>query len=101
MRERTPKSRAHATWLLLAGLAALLPSTSPATSTGISGVSGKSGFICTTCHFGGMKPLVSFSGPTTMQPGDTATFRFTVQSQSSLQVAAGLDVAASQGTLAI
>ena len=42
-----------------------------------------------------------FEGPTEVAPGATATFRFVVQSQSpSHQVAAGLDIATSAGTLA-
>ena len=68
-------------------------------STGITGVSGKQGSSCSACHSGGVTPTVQFEGPTQLGPGETGTFRFIVQSQSSKQSAAGLDVAASSGTL--
>jgi hypothetical protein len=70
-----------------------------ATSTGITSVSGKSGIICNACHSGGTAPLVRFEGPTEAEPGALLTFRFTVTSQSANQRAAGLNVAASLGTL--
>jgi hypothetical protein len=43
---------------------------------------------------------VHFEGPTQLAAGATGTFRFVIQSQSSKQIAAGLDVAASGGTFA-
>jgi hypothetical protein len=68
--------------------------------TGVTGASGKSsGFFCNGCHVGGTAPTVAFDGPTTMDRGSTATFSFTVASHSASQIAAGLDVAASGGTL--
>ncbi|MBI3782418.1 MAG: hypothetical protein HY270_03345 [Deltaproteobacteria bacterium] len=69
---------------------------------GINGVSGKSnGFYCRNCHAGGTAPTVAFGGPTAMILGSTATFSFTVTSNSASQIAAGLDVAASAGTLGL
>lgn len=46
-----------------------------------------------------MQPTVHFEGPDQVALGATATFRFVIQSQSSKQVAAGLNVAASSGKL--
>lgn len=70
--------------------------------TGIVGLSGKSnGFYCRNCHAGGTVPLVAFEGPTVVQPGMMATFRFTVISQAAGQTLAGFDVAGSGGTLGL
>jgi hypothetical protein len=70
-------------------------------STGITGVSGKQGSTCRSCHSGGVAPTVHFEGPDQLAAGATAPFRFVVQSQApSTQVAAGLDVAVSAGKLA-
>ena len=83
---------------LILGFAA----TGSANSTGIVGLSGKaSGFFCRNCHAGGTAPSVTFDGPTRMDPGSSATFRFTVTSHSASQVVAGLNVAASEGTLGL
>jgi hypothetical protein len=69
---------------------------------GVDGLSGKnSGVYCRNCHSGGTVPTVALEGPTTMDLGSTATFRFIVTSQSVNQIAAGLDVAASAGTLGV
>lgn len=47
-------------------------------------------------------PTVALSGPSTLDPGATGDFTFTVTSSApSTQVAAGLDVAASAGTLIV
>lgn len=71
-----------------------------ATSTGISGFSGKNTSICTSCHGGGVAPSVRFEGPTEVAPGVQVTFRFVVTSNNSnAQKHAGLDVAVSAGTL--
>jgi hypothetical protein len=48
---------------------------------------------------GGDVPTVTFEGPSTLGPGDTGTFTFNVQSNGPHQSAAGLDIAASAGTL--
>lgn len=73
-----------------------------ANSDGVNGASGKnSGFYCRNCHAGGTAPTVAFEGPTTMGLGATAIFRFIVSSHSPTQMSAGLDVAASAGTLGL
>ncbi len=77
----------------------LLASASWANSTGLAGYSGKSGFNCNICHSGGSVPVVAFDGPAAMNPGQTSTFTFTVSATSSLQGRAGVDIAASDGTL--
>jgi polyvinyl alcohol dehydrogenase (cytochrome) len=68
---------------------------------GISGYSGKQGQTCQFHHSGGVKPLVQFDGPTHVAPGEVGTFTFSVHSQSSSQIVAGLDVAASDGVLGL
>ena len=74
-------------------------------SKGINGYSGMQGVICNACHTGGEAPSVTLtlSGPPLpLNPGDTADFVFTVRSSApGRQRAAGLDVAASGGTLRI
>ena len=71
-------------------------------SRGITGVSGKQGQICNqpACHGGGVAPSVTLVGPTELVPGAIATFRLVVRSNSSRQIAAGLNAASSAGTLA-
>lgn len=71
-------------------------------STGITGVSGKQGAICNQpgCHAGGVAPSVRFEGPTQLEPQAIATFRFVIRSNApQQQIAAGLNVAASDGML--
>jgi len=69
---------------------------------GIVGASGKdSGYYCRNHHVGGTVPTVAFEGPTVVTPGAMATFRFAVTSNSVDQIAAGLDVAPSAGTLGL
>lgn len=80
---------------LVAGLAA----TGSANSSGRTGVSGKEATFCRNCHGGGTPPTVLFEGPTTASPGSILTFRFVVQSNSGNEVAAGFNVAASDGVL--
>jgi hypothetical protein len=66
-------------------------------STGITTYSGKSGplVICNACHAGGAVPMVSFSGPTTLAPGDTGTFTLSVLSADlDLQTFSGIDISA-------
>jgi hypothetical protein len=55
---------------------------------------------CPLCHTGGTTPSVILNGPTTVLPGDTATYTFTVFGNPS-QPFAGLNVSASDGTLAL
>jgi len=91
---------AHAAWVVSFSLG--YAATGFANKTGITGASGKSnGFYCKGCHSGGTTPTVAFDGPTAMDPGSTATFSFTVSSHSASQIAAGLDVAASDGILGV
>ncbi len=70
---------------------------------GIAGYSGMDhGLICTACHFGGKVPTVAFTGPTTLAPGATGDFTFTVTSSApSVQTNAGFNVAADGGKLAV
>lgn len=90
----------HIRALVFAALVVLHPWPGLAYSTGITGFSGKEGSSCSTCHLGGVSPTVHFEGPTEVAPGALATFRFVVQSQSpSQQIAAGLGIATSAGTL--
>jgi hypothetical protein len=89
--------------LAICGMVGLHASRVLAFSTGQTGYSGKAGFSCTpTCHTGGVAPVVSFQGPDQVTVGAIATFHFVVESQApSVQIAAGLDIASSAGTLAI
>lgn len=78
----------------------LLGSQARASSTGIVGYSGKQGATCQdSCHGGGAQPVVCFDGPTRVAAGALATFRFSVFSRSERQIAAGFNVAASDGSL--
>jgi hypothetical protein len=90
-------------WLALTvcGLVGLHAARVHAFPTGQTGYSGKAGFSCTpTCHIGGVAPVVSFQGPDQVAAGAVATFHFVVESQApAMQVAAGLDIATSAGTL--
>ena len=88
--------RSIASFMVIAVLALFSPRPAPATSTGIVMFSGKQDprQTCAECHAGGTAPLVEFSGPTVLAPGAVGTFQFRVQSQGSLQIAAGFNVAA-------
>lgn len=86
----------------LAWLAAMLailcqPAVSRAFSSGIpSTVFGPTG--CPLCHAGGATPTVVLSGPTTVDPGDTADYTLTIFGNGSQQYG-GLNVAADGGVL--
>ena len=86
-----------------AGIVAVLflSSHASANSGGIAGYSGKSGPNCGQCHTGGVAPMVQIVGPTTLEVGQTATYRIDVISGATSQKNAGIDVAASDGTLAV
>lgn len=93
-------------WLSVAYLlvsAAMEPNVAGARDDGTIGLSGKnSGTFCSNCHGGGEDPTVTFSGPTVVAPGAIATFAFTVRSGAPLsQLYAGLNLAASDGTLSV
>ncbi len=65
---------------------------------------GNAGTGChfTTPGFGTRPPLVRFEGPTQVDPGSQSTYTFIVTSQSpTIQIQAGLDIAASSGALGI
>ncbi|WP_455211666.1 PKD domain-containing protein [Kaarinaea lacus] len=81
-------------WLLIPGQAIAVPS-------GISGYSGASGSTCTACHpAGAAVPTVTLSadsGSTTVDPGSTTSYTLTMTGGPASN--AGLDVAASAGTI--
>jgi len=66
--------------------------------TGISGASGKSGFICNQCHSGGATPTVQLTGPATLAAGAQATYTLTITGGAA--VAGGLDAALDDASLA-
>ena len=73
------------------------PAISRAFSTGIpSTVFGPSG--CPLCHSGGITPTVLLSGPTTVDPGDTADYTLTIFGNPAQQWG-GFNVAANGGAL--
>lgn len=88
-------------WLSCGGLMLLTALPAAANSGGISGASGRQNQFCNSCHKGGVVPDVRFIGPGEMAVGTSATFRFEVHSKVPVQRAAGFDVAAAAGTLAV
>lgn len=97
-RVRAPHRRCAVVLLVLAGM--LLPAAATANQGGITGVSGRQGVTCSSCHSGGSAPQVQLGGPAEMPPGAVATFRFTVTSAApATQRFAGFNAAASAGTL--
>ena len=86
-------------WLALGVL--LCASHAGANTGGISGFSGKTGANCGQCHMGGTAPTVNIVGPTTIEVGQMATYRIDVISGATGQKNAGIDVAASDGMLAV
>jgi len=93
--------RRLARWFSCSGLTLLAALPAAANSGGITGVSGKQGGICNSCHGGGVAPDVSFIGPGEMAIGSSATFRFEVHSKVPVQRAGGFNVAAAAGTLTV
>ncbi|MGH7787766.1 MAG: choice-of-anchor V domain-containing protein [Candidatus Binatia bacterium] len=94
--------RRLAWWVSCSALTLLTALPAAANSGGITGVSGRPGTsICNSCHSGGVPPDVRFIGPGEMAVGSSATFRFEVASKVPVQDAAGFDVAAAAGTLAV
>lgn len=91
----------HRITTLAVGLLALIAPAAWANSGGITGRSGKQSPTCTQCHGGGVAPDVAFIGPGEVLVGETAMFRFEVHSPVPNQRAAGFNVAASDGTLAV
>ena len=72
-----------------------------ANSSGRTGRSGKQGVTCSQCHGGGTRPALEFIGASELGVGESATFTFRVKAGSALQRAAGFNVAAASGTLAV
>lgn len=91
MVRRAPLVAAAAAWLLLA-------TPVQAWKTGIVSTV-FDGIGCPLCHSSGTTPTVLLEGPTTLQPGETATYTFTIFSIPS-QNFGGLNVSADEGTLA-
>ncbi len=102
-RRASDEARRRRGWLIAALGLALTARGAGAYETGITGYSGKTrGIICNACHSGGTAPQVNFAGPAQVPAGPVATFVFVVQSQApAQQTAAGFDVAASGGQLAV
>ena len=73
-----------------------------ASSGGKTGYSGNpahnGGQICSKCHTGGATPMVTMSGPTTVEAG--RTYRFSLLIEEGQRIAGGLDVSVTDGTLA-
>ncbi|WP_043404340.1 MXAN_6652 family MXYO-CTERM-anchored protein [Archangium violaceum] len=72
----------------------LLSTPALATSTGITGQSGKDGLTCNSCHSGGTAPTVEFTGPTTLAPGATGQFSFIIRGGPAKT--GGVDLAVNQ-----
>ncbi|RYZ43677.1 MAG: hypothetical protein EOO71_02575 [Myxococcaceae bacterium] len=62
-----------------------------ATSTGITGQSGKDGVMCSTCHKGGEVPTVVLEGPATLEPGATGQYTFIMRGGAAKT--GGVDIA--------
>ena len=75
--------------------------TASARPNGINGYSGNpatnGGAICSNCHFGGIAPTVSLSGPNTVDAGSTHTYTLTIT--GGQEIAGGLDVSVINGLL--
>ncbi len=78
-----------------------LPWMAWAHSNGITGYSGNpatnTGQICTKCHSGGTVPTVTLTGPTSLAPGASGVYTFTITGGAA--VVGGLDVSTTSGTL--
>jgi hypothetical protein len=75
----------------------LLPAAAFAHPQGITGYSGATaGVICTSCHnTPGTPPTVQLTGPSTLMPGASATYTFTITGGPGM--VAGLDVSTNGG----
>jgi hypothetical protein len=103
----------HGGAAIAVALLAAFAAPAAALMTGITGFSGQqtktpgTPLYCSNagmgCHFtdpGTKAPMVRFEGPTQVDPGAQATYTFIVTSENpTVQIQAGLDVAASGGTL--
>ena len=73
-------------------------------SGGITGYSGNpasagAGMYCALCHATGLAPVVVISGPTSVAPGELASFQFTIN--DTPQPVGGVNVSAGSGTLLV
>lgn len=97
-------------WLGVLVVSFLSATPTVAETSGISGFSGmdngkycsNAGFSCHSTEDITHEPTVRFDGPTHLDPGAVGNYRFVVTSGApETQIAAGLDVAASNGTLIV
>jgi len=93
----TVRLRMRLRMVLLTALC-LVPGVARAFSTGVFGFSGKDGADCSQCHTGTGAATVTLSGPQHLLPGEHGSYTFDVVTGATSNVA-GLDVAASAGTL--
>jgi hypothetical protein len=78
----------------------LMPSAAFAHSAGIFNYSGKNGGVmCNQCHSGGMAPNVQITGPATLEENAVATYTVTITGGAA--VVGGVDIAESDGGVAI
>ncbi len=88
---------ARAALLLVFAMGLLHSAPAAGNSGGITDRSGQGRLTCNQCHDGGQRPHVEFIGPAQVQVGDTAAYRFTVQSSTPGAGGAGFNVAADAG----
>ncbi len=88
-------------WLSIIVVALAVPGAVFGLSSGIAGYSGNpatnGGAICAGCHGGGIVPMVTLAGPTLVAPNSTNSYTLTISGGQN--VAGGLDVSATAGTL--
>jgi hypothetical protein len=65
--------------------------------TGITGMSGKDGTTCSSCHNTGMVPVVTLTGPTAVIP--SLTYTYTLAIVGGQEKGGGFNVAIDQGAL--
>lgn len=70
-----------------------------ATSTGVTGQTGKEGPTCSTCHQGGELPTVALEGPATLAPGATGQYTFIIRGGPAVTGGVGIAVDSSAATL--
>src|SRR5207247_2465804 len=71
----------------------LVPALAFASSTGISGYSGKNASTCNSCHTGGAAPMVTLNGPSTLVASATGTYTVTITGGAATK--AGFDASVS------
>lgn len=70
-----------------------------ATSTGITGHSGRDGATCSTCHKGGAQPTVAFEGPASLEPGATGQYSFIIRGGAARTGGADIAVSSTEAVL--